>query len=75
MITIPSRGYLDLDVGGQTIRLQGEGFRQGPVDFVVVGAQIRRWDDGAEVTESEREAILDHLLACAARQGLTIEID
>ncbi|WP_236796674.1 Imm74 family immunity protein [Amycolatopsis sp. GM8] len=75
MISIPSRGRLDLELNGRTIRLQGEGFRQGPVDFVVSGAQIHHWNDGAEVTDDERKAILDHLFTCAAEKGLNIEID
>jgi hypothetical protein len=66
---------LDLDLDGRTIRLQGEGFRQGPVDFVVFGAQIHRWDDGAKVSDDERKALVDHLLTCAAELGLNIEID
>jgi hypothetical protein len=75
MITSMTRGHIDLNVAGRTIRLQGEGFHSGPLDFLVITAQIRRWDDGAEVTDSERAAILENLRASAAARGLVIEIE
>lgn len=74
MIINMTRGHVDLDVEGRTIRLQGEGFHRGPIDFLVITAQIRRWDDGAEVTDSERATILEDLQASAAARGLVIEI-
>ncbi|MEV4601235.1 Imm74 family immunity protein [Amycolatopsis sp. NPDC049253] len=75
MITNITRGHIDLDVDGRTIRLQGEGFHRGPLDFLVITAQIMRWNDGAEVTGSERAAMLKDLRVRAAARGLVVEIE
>ncbi|MFI5610766.1 Imm74 family immunity protein [Amycolatopsis sp. NPDC051903] len=75
MITNITRGHIDLDVDGRTIRLQGEGFHRGPLDFLVITAQITRWNDGAEVTDGERAVILNDLRASAAARGLVVEVE
>lgn len=70
-----TRGHIDLDVNGRRVRVHGEGFHHGPLDFLVIKSSITRWDDGGEVTESERESILYDLQSSAAERGLAIEIE
>ena len=70
MITGMTRGHVDLDIDGRTIRLQGEGYHHGPVLFDVYLSAHLRWNDGTEVTDDDREIIIADLKS----SGLAIEI-
>ncbi|WP_374202652.1 Imm74 family immunity protein [Amycolatopsis sp. GM8] len=75
MIVGSTRGYIELDIDGRTVRVHGEGFHGELVDYVLDRSSITHWNDGSEVTDSERESILDDLRASALQHGLTIEIE
>jgi hypothetical protein len=75
MIVGSTRGHIDLDIDGRKVRIHGEGFHSGPVDFVADKSSITHWDDGSVVSDGEHEIILDDLRASAAERGLTIEIE
>jgi hypothetical protein len=69
------RGSVKVRVSGRIATVEAEMLigRFWRPDFVVFPAQVK-WDDGAGVTGVERAAVIDTLLADAARRGFELEI-
>jgi hypothetical protein len=77
MITHMTRGTIELDVGGRKVTVSGEAFLRGhgSPDFVAYRDLVVRWDDGEALTEADRDAVIDDLLASARARGITVEVE
>lgn len=61
-------------VGERSIRVSGEGLFDGNPDFIIYSSGPMRWEDGEVLSESEKMAFLEKLVAEAARRGWKFEI-
>jgi len=71
-----TRGSVQVRVGGRAATVQGEllARARGRPEFVAYRKQVS-WDDGAPVTEDDREAILRALQDSARRQKIALEVE
>ena len=72
-----TRSSLTIAVNGRTITVQGEAYLpgHGSPDFVVYSETITRWDDGAPVSQDERNEVLAQIAREAQSRGLRIELE
>ena len=77
MIKHMTRGAVELSVGGRDVTMQGEAYLRGhgSPDFVAYRNTLTHWEDGAELTESDKQTIIDDLLSDAHARGWTIEVE
>ena len=76
MITNMTRGSIEVTVGGRTATVPGEAYpiESGPPTFEAYGKLLQAWDDGTEMTEAEKRAVLDDLRADARARGWEVAV-
>lgn len=77
MITNLTRATVELSVDGRKVTMHGEAYLpgHGSPAFVAYRNTLRAWDDGTELTEPEKQAAIDDLLADAQARGWEIEVE
>lgn len=72
-----TRSTLHLSVSGRSVTVQGEAYLpgHGSPDFVAFSATLRCWDDGSEISEREKQEILEQIQDEARDSGLVIEVE
>jgi len=60
-------------IGDRSIRVDGELVNHDP-DFLIYARGVTSWDDGIQISESERAALLDEVVDAASRQGWKFDI-
>jgi hypothetical protein len=70
-----ARGHLRLEINGRTATVYGEFFAVGDIDYYIDRASITRWDDGAPMSPSDQQLIVQELPEVASRSGLRLVID
>lgn len=68
------RGLVIARVGDRTVRVGGEYLVAHDPDFLIYARTVTNWDDGAPISESERAALLDEVIAAASRNGWKFDI-
>jgi hypothetical protein len=61
-------------VGRKTLHVGGEALLEGDPDYTIYADYITHWEDGTPLSEDEKAAILDDVVAEAARRGWKFEI-
>ena len=71
----PSRGTVLAHIEGRTLRISGEALLESDPDFLIYPQYIVEWEDGAAISDEERDAILADVMTEAAKQGWKFEIE
>jgi Immunity protein 74 len=71
-----TRSSIRVRVGGKTTTLTGEGMPTGgAVHFYADRTSIMTWDNGFQITDSERDRIVRELPGIASRTGFVVVVD
>lgn len=76
MITNMTRGSIEVTLDGRTATVTGEAYpieSPGPT-FEAYSKLLRAWDDGTEMTEAEKRAVLDDMQADARARGWDVAV-
>jgi hypothetical protein len=59
--------------GEKTINVDSE-FLMGPQYDIVVNANIKKWDSGDEISDSERKLVVNNIVRALRFQGMKVDV-
>ena len=69
-----NKGLVIFYIHGRSVHVEGELSLHRDPDFVIYPGTMTHWDDGGEISEDEREEILDQLITEAWMRGWRFEL-